>query len=109
MSLAQETNRYLDEKSPWKVIKEDRQAAATSLYVALCVISCLRTMLYPFLPFSSQKLHELLGFQGSVEADGWQPHFPPARQKLLTPQPLFAKLDEELAEEETSRLGHVHY
>ena len=109
MSLAQETNRYLDEKSPWKVIKEDRQAAATSLYVALCVISCLRTMLYPFLPFSSQKLHELLGFQGSVEADGWQPHFPPAGQKLLTPQPLFAKLDEELAEEETSRLGHVHY
>ncbi len=109
MSLAQETNRYLDEKSPWKVIKEDRQAAATSLYVALCVISCLRTMLYPFLPFSSQKLHELLGFQGSVEADGWQPHFPPARQKLLTPQPLFVKLDEELAEEETSRLGHVHY
>ena len=109
MSLAQETNRYLDEKSPWKVIKEDRQAAATSLYVALCVISCLRTTLYPFLPFSSQKLHELLGFQGSVEADGWQPHFPPARQKLLTPQPLFAKLDEELAEEETSRLGHVHY
>ena len=109
MSLAQETNRYLDEKSPWKVIKEDRQAAATSLYVALCVISCLRTMLYPFLPFSSQKLHELLGFQGSVEADGWQPHFPPARQKLLTPQPLFAKLDEELAKEETSRLGHVHY
>jgi len=109
MSLAQETNRYLDEKSPWKVIKEDRQAAATSLYVALCVISCLRTMLYPFLPFSSQKLHELLGFQGSVEADGWQPHFPPARQKLLTPQPLFVKLDEELAEEETSRLGHAHY
>jgi len=109
MSLAQETNRYLDEKSPWKVIKEDRQAAATSLYVALCVISCLRTMLYPFLPFSSQKLHELLGFQGSVEADGWQPHFPPARQKLLTPQPLFVKLDEELAEEETSRLGHIHY
>jgi len=109
MSLAQETNRYLDEKSPWKVIKEDRQAAATSLYVALCVISCLKTMLYPFLPFSSQKLHELLGFQGSVEADGWQPHFPPARQKLLTPQPLFVKLDEELAEEETSRLGHIHY
>ena len=28
MHLAQETNRYLDGKSPWKVIKEDRQAAA---------------------------------------------------------------------------------
>ena len=72
MSLAQETNRYLDEKSPWKTIKEDRQAAATSLYVAICVISYLKTMLYPFLPFSSQKLHEYLGFKGKVEDDGWQ-------------------------------------
>ncbi|GAH86687.1 unnamed protein product, partial [marine sediment metagenome] len=64
MSLAQETNRYLEEKSPWKAIKEDKQAAATALYVAISVISCLRTALYPFLPFSSQKLHEYLGFEG---------------------------------------------
>ena len=35
MALAQEANRYLDEKAPWKAIKENRQAAATSLYVAL--------------------------------------------------------------------------
>ncbi|GAI29306.1 unnamed protein product, partial [marine sediment metagenome] len=109
MHLAQETNQYLDKKSPWKVIKEDRQNAADSLYVALYVISCLRTILYPFLPFSSQKLHELLGFEGSVEADGWQLHFPPPGQKLLPPKPLFAKLEEELAKEEAGRLGHVHY
>jgi len=107
MSLAQETNRYLDEKSPWKAIKENRQAAATSLYVALCVISHLKTMLYPFLPFSSQKLHEYLGFEGRVEDYGWQPNLPPPGQKLLPPQPLFSKLDEGLAEEETSRLGHA--
>ncbi|MFC1928116.1 methionine--tRNA ligase [Chloroflexota bacterium] len=109
MSLAHETNRYLDEKSPWKVIKEDRQAAATPLYTALCVISCLKTVLYPFLPFSSQKLHEYLGFEGRVEDYGWQSHLPLPGQKLLPPQPLFTKLDEGLIEEETSRLGHVHY
>ncbi|MFC1965539.1 methionine--tRNA ligase [Chloroflexota bacterium] len=109
MTLAHEANRYLDEKSPWKVIKEDRQAAADSLYVALSVISCLRMALYPFLPFSSQKLHEFLGFKGSVEDAGWQPHPPPPGQKLLSPQPLFAKLDEGVAEEETGRLGNVHY
>jgi len=107
MSLARETNRYLDSKSPWKVIKEDRQAAADSLYIALCLISCLKTMLYPFLPFSSQKLHELLGFKGNVKDDGWQLHFPPPGQKLLSPEPLFSKLDEKLVEEETGRLGHV--
>ena len=105
MALAQEANRYLDDKSPWKTIKETRKAAATSLYTAIYVISQLKTMLYPFLPFSSQKLHEYLGFKGSIEGYGWQ--FNPALpgQKLLPPQPLFTKLDDSLVEEETKKLG----
>ncbi len=106
MSIAHQANRYLDEKSPWKVIKEDRQAAANSLYVTLCVISHLRTMLYPFLPFSSQKLHEMLGFEGKIEDYGWRPTEPQPGQKLLPPEPLFSKLDEELVAKETARLGH---
>ncbi len=105
MSLAQETNRYLDEKSPWKIIKQDRQASATALYVAISVLCCLRTVLYPFLPFSSQKLHEFLGFKGNIEDGGWQLHFPSPGQRLLPPEPLFSKLDEGLVEEETKRLG----
>ncbi len=107
MHLAQNANRYLDRKSPWKTVKEDRQEAANSLYVAICVISHLRTMLYPFLPFSSQRLHQLLGFEGNIEDYGWQLHSPPPGQRLLPPKPLFSKLDEELVEEEASRLGHV--
>ncbi|MFA5629107.1 MAG: methionine--tRNA ligase [Dehalococcoidales bacterium] len=105
MALAQEANRYLEEKSPWKVIKIDRQAAAVTLYVAISVISGLRTAFYPFLPFSSQKLHEYLGFDGKVEDDGWQLRLPSPGQKLLPPQPLFTKLDEEIIEQETARLG----
>jgi methionyl-tRNA synthetase len=107
MSLAQETNRYLDVKSPWKIINEDKQAAADSLYVALSVLSYLRTALHPFLPFSSQKLHEYLGFGGNVEDYGWKPNPPSPGQKLLEPKPLFTKLDEELIEEETARLGEA--
>ncbi|MFC2056356.1 methionine--tRNA ligase [Chloroflexota bacterium] len=109
MQVSHETNQYLDEKSPWQTIKTERQAAADSLYVALYVISCLQTALYPFLPFSSQKLHEYLGFDGKVEDYGWQPTVPEPRQKLLEPKPLFVKLDKELADEESSRLGHVQY
>jgi len=105
MSLAQETNRYLEEKSPWKVIKQDKQAAATALYVAVVVISYLKTVLYPFLPFSSQKLHRMLGFDGNIEDYGWQPLVPEPGQKMLPPEPLFKKLDEELIVEETARLG----
>jgi len=108
MSLAQETNRYLDEKSPWKTIKQDRQKSALALYTAISVLSGLRIALYPFLPFSSQKLHEFLGFKGNVEDDGWQLRLPPAGQKLISPEPLFSKLDEGIIEEETNRLGCAH-
>lgn len=105
MSLAQEANRYLDGQSPWKIIKTDRPRAATALYVAIGVISQLKTMLYPFLPFSSQKLHEYLGFSGQVADFGWESHLPAPGQKLPLPQPLFTKLEEELAEVESGRLG----
>jgi methionyl-tRNA synthetase len=105
MALAQEANRYLDEKSPWKVIKQDRAAAGDSLWVTIAVISDLKTMLYPFLPFTSQKLHTYLGFTGEVSNNGWNINRPAPGQKLLAPQPLFTKLDEKLAEEESARLG----
>jgi methionyl-tRNA synthetase len=105
MSIAHEANRFLDEKSPWKVIKEDKQSAADSLYVALNVISQLKTMLYPFLPFSSQKVHEYLGFEGNIEDYGWKWQDLPPRQKLREPKPLFTKLDDSVIEEETRRIG----
>ncbi len=105
MSAARETNRYLDDRAPWKVIKEDRQAAATSLYVALSVIAQLKTVFYPFLPFSSQKVHEYLGYNGRVEEYGWQPQKLPPGQKLRESKPLFTKLDESIIDEETARIG----
>ncbi len=107
LDLAQEANRYLDDKSPWKVIKQDKAAAGTSLYVAISVLSCLRVAFYPFLPFSSQKLHEYLGYTGNVQDTGWEFILPPGGQKLVAPQPLFAKLDEKLIEEENNRSEHT--
>jgi len=105
MELAQATNRYLDNKSPWKVIKENRQAAAASLYVALSIITQLKTVLYPFMPFSSQKVHEYLGFKGDVASCGWKWQDLPQGQRLQQPKPLFSKLDESIIEEETRRIG----
>ncbi len=104
MSLAQEANRYLDTKAPWKIIKEDRDSAAMAISTVLGVICCLKTVLYPFLPFSSEKLHRLLGYEGCVEEGGWAFSTPPAGQRLALPEPLFAKLDDTVAEEEDSRL-----
>jgi methionyl-tRNA synthetase len=105
MAATREANRYLDDRAPWKVIKTDRQAAADSLYVAIGVISRLKTMFCPFLPFSSQKIHEYLGFAGRVEDYGWRPQTPPPGQPLREPKALFTKLDEEIIDKETKRIG----
>ncbi len=106
MDLAHEANRYLDDKAPWKTFKTNKQEAANSLFTVIRVISALKTMLYPYLPFSSQKLHDFLGFDGSVEEVGWQIQTPQQGQQLQQPQPLFTKLEDEIIEKEMQKLGH---
>jgi methionyl-tRNA synthetase len=107
MSLAQEANRYLDEQAPWKTIKTERETSAKSVYTVLSVLAALKTVFYPFLPFSSEKLHSFLGFDGSVKEAGWKVQFLPPGQKLRQPQPLFVKLDEDIVAKESSRLGSL--
>jgi methionyl-tRNA synthetase len=129
MALAHESNRYLDEKAPWLQIKEDKGAAATTMYVTLGVIDSLKTLFTPFLPFSCQRLHEYLGYEGSIigriyidtlpeetrshlalrydasELTGeWAPSQLPPGQALRQPAPLFKKLDESIVEEEIARM-----
>jgi methionyl-tRNA synthetase len=107
MSLAQEANRYLDEQAPWKTIKTARETSAKSVYTILSVLAALKTVLYPFLPFSSERLHSFLGFDGSIKDRGWKMQFLPAGQKLREPQPLFVKLDEDIVSKESGRLSHL--
>ena len=107
MSLAQEANRYLDEQSPWKTIKTKRETSAKSVYTVLSVLAVLKAIFYPFLPFSSEKLHSYLGFDGSVKDVGWKAQFLPPGQKLRQPEPLFVKLDEDIVAQETNRLGSL--
>jgi methionyl-tRNA synthetase len=104
MGLAQDANRYIDAKAPWQTRKTDLQRTATTLWVCLSVISCLLTITYPFLPFSAQKLHTLLGFEGDVETAGWRLHDIKGGHPFPEPAPLFTKLDESLIESETSKL-----
>ncbi|MBI4236505.1 MAG: class I tRNA ligase family protein, partial [Chloroflexi bacterium] len=105
MGLAQETNRYLDERAPWRTLRQDRQETARTLTTVLSVIATLKTLFYPFLPHSSQRLHQMLGFSGDVQAVGWRTDAPAPGTHLPTPDHLFAKLDEEVIAQETARLG----
>lgn len=130
MRLATEVNRYLDTTAPWKQIKTDRQAAGRAIYVALNAINSLKILLAPFLPFTAEKLHRLLGYQDDLfgrpttqtvqdtlgehivlrydshTANGeWKTSTLQPGQRLLEPQPLFRKLDPLLVDEERARLA----
>jgi len=116
-------------KAPWFQIKEDRQAAATTVYVILRVVDNLKTILAPILPHTAQRLHRYLGYDGQLfgqqqvveyreegrshraltyDPSGavgtWAPGRLPPGQALREPAPLFKKLDEKVVEEETARL-----
>ena len=120
MRLASRVNQYVSDQEPWALVKSDRDRAATVLHVALRAIDNLKLMFTPFLPFSSQRLHELLGYDtviaGELESrridaeptsytvltgdyaawsGRWEPSALPAGQELPEPQTLFVKLDPE--------------
>jgi methionyl-tRNA synthetase len=130
MRLASLVNQYTSEQAPWALIETDRERAGTVLYVSLRAIDSLKTMFTPFLPFSSQTLHELLGYEGTIagplelrevgeEGDehevltgdydswegSWAPSELPAGRALPKPRPLFKKLDAEtVVAEELARM-----
>jgi methionyl-tRNA synthetase len=105
MALARAANRYIDHRAPWKQIKQDRAAAGATLNAAVQIISALKTMLYPFLPFSSQQLHRMLGEESQLGSDDWALRQVPEGRRLGEPQPLFKRLDESLVSEELERLA----
>jgi methionyl-tRNA synthetase len=93
MAYAQDVNGYLNETEPWKTAKSDRERTATSLHTALTAINALKVALYPYLPFSSHRIHEYLGLGGTLEDAGWAAESPAPGTALLAPEPLFRKID----------------
>jgi methionyl-tRNA synthetase len=128
--LAGEVNRYLDQQGPWFTIKTDREAAAKTIFTALRAIDSLKVLLSPFLPFSAERLHRMLGYQeplfGGLEivafqeeershrtlvydpapaAGRWEASALAGGRPLGVPEPLYRKLDDSVAEAEHARLG----
>ena len=66
LALAREVNAWLNEREPWKTLKADRADAARSVYAALRCIDNLKILFAPFTPFSSQDVHEMLGYDGQL-------------------------------------------
>ena len=132
MRTVAEANKYFSEQAPWKLRESDPDRMRTVLHVALQLVDDAKTLLTPFLPRSSQQVHEMLGGVGTwsdmpyvedVDEEGG-PSYPvitgrydgaarwasaPLRPgtPLAPPTPLFTKLDSSVVDEELARLGAV--
>ncbi|MDA8393736.1 MAG: methionine--tRNA ligase [Candidatus Dormibacteraeota bacterium] len=129
MALAAQVNQYLGEQEPWRRVNGDRQRAATVVHVALQCVADLGVMMAPFLPFTSQRLHEMLGGEGqlaplpeleevgpaedrhlvlrtdlTMSVPRWGPVDLPPGRVIGAPLPLFRKLDPAVAAAEVERL-----
>ncbi|MBT8322936.1 MAG: methionine--tRNA ligase subunit beta, partial [Eudoraea sp.] len=63
MNLARLGNKYLADEEPWKVIKEDPERVKSIIYVGLQVAVALSVLSEPFLPFTSEKLKDMLALK----------------------------------------------
>ena len=104
MRLAQAGNRYIDATEPWKTVKIDKESAGTALWVGLNIISTLRTVFYPYLPTSADKIHDMLFKDSDTLSDGWSKRDIIPNAPIGKPTPLFNKLDNVIIEEENARL-----
>jgi methionyl-tRNA synthetase len=124
-------NKYLSDQAPWKLKDEaDKPRMGTILHVTAQAISDLRTVLSPFLPFSAQTVHEVMGGTGVVspmpridevdDLDGgpsypvltgdysgfprWESVPIAPGTPIDKPVPVFTKLDTAVIDEELDRL-----
>jgi methionyl-tRNA synthetase len=89
MNLARFANGYVDRSAPWKMIKQDRVSAETSLALSLQAIKVLSVVLEPFIPATARKIRTILGFEDIRWDQALE--MPSSSHKLGEPVILFPK------------------
>lgn len=133
MGVVSAANKYLSDMEPWKLKNSDPERMASVLHVALQVVDDAKTLLTPFLPSSSSKVHAMLragdrwaGMPELVEVDEptaagspsysvltgdyetgarWASTPIEVGRQLAGPTPLFTKLDPSVVDDELARLA----
>ncbi len=104
MNLARIGNRYITECEPWKVWKTDPERVKTILYISLQLTANLAIAFEPFLPFSSEKLRQML----NIEYFDWNQlgttDILKAGHRLADPELLFEKIEDEVIEKQLQKL-----
>ncbi len=105
MNLARLGNKYLTETEPWKTVKTDGKRVETILNIALQISGNLAVLSEPFLPFTSNKLKEMLAMPKET---AWNRAGAAdlILENDLLPQPdyLFERIEDEAIEAQVQKL-----
>ncbi|MBQ2043916.1 MAG: methionine--tRNA ligase subunit beta, partial [Bacteroidaceae bacterium] len=105
MNLARIGNKYIADCEPWKVIKTDPERVKTVIYISLQLTANLAIAFEPFLPFSSQRLREMICMEEfSWESLGSTELLPTGKQ-LANPSLLFSKIEDDVIQAQTEKLA----
>ncbi len=99
MNVARLGNKYFNDKEPWKTRKSDVDTCATTMWVCLQLIRSLAILFHPVIPFSTERMWQMLGCTGKVAEQPWstasEPLLP-SGQELGTVEVLFEKIPDEV-------------
>ena len=109
LEMARLGNKYLNEKEPWKLLKEGKNEEARDvMYTCLFILRELALHMAPFTPLAAEKLWKMIGEGGSVHDRGRllsSGKEPPS--KISKPEPLFKKLPKDFLENVEKTLEEV--
>ena len=109
MNLARLGNKYLADEEPWKVIKQDEERVKTILFVALQIATGLAVLSEPFLPFTSEKLKNILNVRLSAIETQWEnvkanETLLPSGHRINKGELLFRKIEDEEIQKQLDKL-----
>ncbi len=104
MNLARIGNKYLAETEPWKLAKSDMNRVSTILNVSMQITANLAIAFEPFLPFSSQKLRDILAIENFNWKSLGKMDLLAEGHQLNTPELLFEKIEDDAVEKQVQKL-----
>ncbi len=107
MNLARIGNKYLAETEPWKLAKTDMDRTASILHIGLQIAANLAIAFEPFLPFSSEKLRNMLGMSSFDWNQLGKIDLLPTGAQLGKAELLFEKIEDDAIEAQMTRLENI--
>lgn len=104
MNLARIGNKYIADCEPWKVIKTAPERVKTIINISLQLTANLAIAFEPFLPFSSQKLREMLAMETFSWEDLGSTALMQEGHQMPVPELLFTKIEDEAIAAQVKKL-----